>query len=61
MNNVSNYASYLVRLWLEDEDKLPADRAIWHAEVESIQSGESWHFTDAATLVEFLQQRVLSS
>ena len=56
MSNVSSYASYLVRLWLEYEEEQPADRPIWHAEVESIQTGESWRFTDAATLVEFLRQ-----
>ena len=58
MRNVSNYASYLVRLWLELEEEKPADRPIWHAEVESIQTGESWHFTDSASLVEFLQRSI---
>lgn len=35
------YRSFVVRLW-RAEDAPPA--APWHGEIESIQSGQQWHF-----------------
>jgi len=56
MSNVTDYASFLVRLWLEPKQQ--EDRQIWRFEVESIQTGELLRFDDAASLVEFLQRNL---
>lgn len=53
MQHVSDYASYLVRLWQVAGEGQATRKSGWRAEVESIQSGESWRFDDLDTLVAF--------
>ena len=48
------YASYLLRFWREERD----DGLVWQAEVESILTGESWHFSELSALYEFLEGRI---
>ena len=50
-----DYASFLVRLWLEPAKDPAAPLASWQAEVESIQTGHSWRFTDFGDLMTFLE------
>lgn len=46
-----DYASYLVRFWRED----PAQpNAHWQAQLEWIQTGQSWHFASREELLAFL-------
>lgn len=56
MNGFLDYASFLVRIWTEfgfDEDEqVPR----WQAEVESIQSGNTWRFDDFHDMAGFLQK-----
>ena len=47
------YASYLIRFWREI--KAPAADQ-WRAQVESIQSGQTWRFSDLDALVDFLNK-----
>lgn len=46
------YASYLVRLWRDDGSAT----AVFHAEVEHIQTGQRHHFHTPAELYAFLHQ-----
>ena len=57
MTGTGSYASFLVRLWRDATGEEAADGAPWQAELESIQSGESWRFGDVAALVAFLEAR----
>ena len=52
-NPADDYASYLIRLWREtlEESDTP-----WQARLESIQTGQSWHFATPADLLTFLEQ-----
>jgi hypothetical protein len=56
MDDISDYASYLIRLWYEKGEGPSADKMAWHAEVESIQTGESWHFADPESLTSFFKK-----
>jgi hypothetical protein len=48
-----DYHSYLLRLWRTSRD----GNAIWHASLESAQTGEQRGFADLASLVAFLEQQ----
>jgi len=45
------YQSFLLRLWQEEETN---GTAVWHGEIESIQSGRKWVFTSPEATLEFL-------
>ena len=51
----SLYHSYLVRLW-QDEQQMG-----WRAMVQSVQTGETLHFTDLESLFAFLQRQTKCS
>jgi len=55
MHTGRDYASFLVRLWSEPKpgDKTPD--ASWWAEVESIQTGDTWRFSEFGELAAFLE------
>lgn len=59
MAEATDYRSFLLRLWLENETADPNSPAGWQAEVESIQSGESWSFSDLRSLLEFIETKIL--
>jgi hypothetical protein len=59
MTEAAAYRSFLLRLWLENETANPSSPAGWQAEVESIQSGESWSFSDLSSLLDFIEAKVL--
>lgn len=47
------YRSYLVRVWAEDGEQEADD---WEAEVQQIQSGESWTFSSREALIAFFRR-----
>lgn len=47
------YHSYLVRVWSEDDE---GDTAGWQAEIQQIQSGESWSFSSRRETLDCLHQ-----
>lgn len=49
-DHVSNYLSYLLRLWRVDED----GRQVWRASLEDPRTGERRGFTSLGQLMEFL-------
>lgn len=49
---VTQYRSFLVRLWQEDE---PAPATAWRGEIESIQSGQQWRFESLSAMFELFQ------
>lgn len=53
---MSRYNSFLVRLWQEAGVDTPV---ISHGEVELIQTGQKWEFTNFDRLFEFLQLQIL--
>jgi hypothetical protein len=56
MAETGAYASYLVRIWQEPERADAPEATGWAAEVESIQSGDSWHFADVSSLITFIER-----
>jgi hypothetical protein len=50
-----DYASFMIRLWRENDPQSPAPKSDWLAEVEHIQSGEHWKFNTLDDLLAFLQ------
>jgi hypothetical protein len=55
-----DYASFLIRLWREPEDKAPSSDAScdWLAQVEHILSGEKRYFTSLEDLFAFIRLRL---
>ena len=49
------YASFLVRLWREQNPGAPEPDAAWRSEVEHIQSGQQWAFGTLDELLDFLR------
>jgi hypothetical protein len=47
------YQSYLVRVWFEDDEQQSAG---WQAEIQQIQSGDSWSFSNRQELLDCLTQ-----
>ena len=59
MAETVEYASYLVRIWREQDKKDAAAAPTWTAEVESIQTGETRRFSELAELTHFFQNQTL--
>jgi len=53
-NPADDYASYLIRLWRESSAEPDSP---WQARIESIQTGQTWHFATPQELMEFLARR----
>lgn len=51
----AKYASFMVRLWCDDEPQPPVR---WRSEVEHVQSGERWQFDDAVQSLHFVAQMI---
>lgn len=56
MHDAPSYQSFLLRLWLEEAPQAQAGRTGWQAQIESIQSGDSWRFADVASLIAFIEE-----
>jgi hypothetical protein len=50
------YASYLVRIWLM---RTVSGEEALALEVQSVQSGEAWHFENLETTLAFLRGRAI--
>ena len=50
------YQSFLIRLWLEDQDD--AGVGAWRIELESIQSGQKRQFPDLDAMLFFFRERI---
>ncbi len=50
------YASFLVRLWREDDPERPGRFGDWQGEVEHIQSGQRFAFGRLDELLGFLRR-----
>ena len=48
-----DYASYLLRFWRDGPEE---PDALWQAQIESIQTGQSWRFSDPEALMTFLEE-----
>ncbi len=48
---VSNYVSYLIRMWREDP-------GVWRGMVEDPQTGERVYFKDVDELMTFLREKI---
>jgi diaminopimelate decarboxylase len=59
MAETSEYVSFLVRIWLEPGKDGAAAAAVWAAEVESIQTGETRRFSEMAELTDFFQNQTI--
>ena len=55
MDQARDYASFLLRFWIESKGDDNAAAPTWQAEVESIQTGDSWHFGNFDELMTFLE------
>lgn len=52
------YASFLVRLWREEDPERSGRLGDWQGEVEHIQSGQRWAFAGLDELLGFLRRQV---
>jgi hypothetical protein len=50
------YASFLVRMWRDGNEKHPENKAGWQGELEHIQSGERWAFNSLEELLALLKR-----
>ncbi len=57
MSTPIQYASFLIRIWRENQAGEASPGADWHAEVEHIQSNQCWTFQAEEELLSFLQQQ----
>lgn len=51
------YASFMVRLWREEDLALPETATDWQSEVQHIQSGQSWSFSTLDELLDFVRRQ----
>ncbi|MCR4406568.1 MAG: hypothetical protein NUW24_06565 [Anaerolineae bacterium] len=49
------YASFLIRLWCEQNPQQVGPTADWCGEIEHIQTGECWTFSTLDELLDFLR------
>lgn len=52
MDDVANYASFIIRIWRAPAQESEQDEALWMGEVESIQSGVVLSFRGLEGLAE---------
>ncbi len=54
MKPAPTYISFLVRMWREKSTEQPERVGDWQGEVEHIQSGRRWKFSNMEALTRFL-------
>ena len=60
MSEPARYASFMVRVWRDQADaEAPAAGAAWKGELESVQSGQTWHFQGLDELLDLLTTRLV--
>jgi hypothetical protein len=57
LEETTNYASFLVRLWRKEEPELAEATGDWQGEVEHIQSGQRWSFDMLEELLSVLRRQ----
>ena len=60
MTKEPDYLSFLLRLWREDDGKMPdhgAAKQVWRASLESSRTGEWWGFANLCDLFAFLRRQ----
>ncbi len=58
MTTPMTYASFLLRLWREEQPAPSEPAAAWQSELKHIQSGGLWTFSTLDELLGFLRQQV---
>ena len=58
MEELTDYASFLVRLWRRREPEPTQNAASWQGEVEHVQSGRRWSFDSLERLLAILSSQV---
>ena len=53
----TEYVSFLVRMWREEDPERPGRFGDWQGEVEHIQSGRHWTFVRLEEMLDFLRRR----
>jgi hypothetical protein len=56
MSRSIEYASFLIRLWREQNAGPACEAVDWQSEVEHIQTGERWEFDTLEGLLSFLRR-----
>lgn len=56
MTEPATYLSFLVRLWHEAAPEDSGPGAEWQGEIEHIQSGQRWQFSNLDELLSFLRR-----
>jgi hypothetical protein len=55
--STTEYMSFMIRLWREQDPERPEVAADWQGEVEHIQSGRHWRFGTLDEVLRFLRQQ----
>ena len=58
MNLTSNYTSYLVRLWQQEQEGDEGQSPSWQGELLHIQSGHKTFFQDKEQLLRYLLEQL---
>jgi hypothetical protein len=58
MPNLTDYASFLIRIWNSTCQDSGKSQEEWHGELECIQSGQSWNFKCPEAFFTVLQEQV---
>lgn len=58
MSPTTQYASFLIRLWRENDAGACDGGVDWESEVEHVQTGERWAFHTVEELLAFPRQKV---
>lgn len=62
MAEPTRYASFIVRLWRDSaDDAIDAEESIWMGELESIQTGDGWHFQGLESLLPLLAAQLVDN
>lgn len=61
MAEPTRYASFIVRLWRESAGAATdAGEPVWMGELESIQTGDGWHFQGLESLLPLLAAQLVN-
>ncbi len=60
MDDSATYISFLIRLWREGSPQQPGLAGQWQGEIEHIQTGQRWTFTNLGELLDLLQRQTES-
>lgn len=58
MPNMTDYASFLIRIWKNNNQESDKSQKEWHGELECIQSGQSWNFNCPEAFFTVLHEQI---